>query len=235
MDLKQSPILLQWYHFCLKVDTVSGQISFAVNGRFIHENIFPMLENTLSTKKPKTLQNKLELGRYVDYGKKKQYSWKLSNFNIFYGNKSHDDLVDITGNLCDVDGDYLAWKDMIWLKTGEGAKLLELSKKELCTRSIKRQIALPVKLNFKMANQVCLKIGRKGIIPIGNKTDMAKYIGFIERNLPEPHQIWTSYTDQNVEGTFLDVNSGKPCAFYAWGTNQPNGGEQQNCLSLVPG
>ena len=234
MDLNISPILLQWYHFCLKINTKTGKISFAVNGRFVYENTLSLLKDSLSNKKPTFLRNKLEIGRYVDFQKSKQYSWKVSNLHVFYGNKSNADIAKMTKNLCNASGDYLAWNDMAWNEAGEEAKTVQLPKEEVCTMSCNKQVALPVNLNFKRANWACRNIGRKGMVSIRNRKEMENLLGFMEKYLLGPLQIWTPYNDQDIEGTFIDVSSGENCSYFAWGNNQPNGGVQQNCISLVP-
>ena len=44
--------------------------------------------------------------------------------------------------------------------------------------------------------------------------------------------LWTPFSDEEKEGVFLDMNSKKQASFLPWKLNQPNGGREENFVTI---
>ena len=97
-----------WYHICMGLDTVSGLVRIALNGREVANEEKENFRNTISWK-PKSLEGRIILFKGYSSGFWVQDRSKTSNFNIFNSMMSMDDMLSRTlgGDNCSTPGDYI--------------------------------------------------------------------------------------------------------------------------------
>ena len=120
----------QWIRSCFAVNSVSGSISWVVEGVSILSMESEKLKSSL--KLPRNLSGKLILGSMSYGGKWYSVSNKVTNLNIFSSSLSLEELKNMTkDHNCAKKGDYLAWEDMEWILHGS-ARLETVNTEELC-------------------------------------------------------------------------------------------------------
>ena len=114
----------QWTRGCLAVHTVTGHITFVVNGMVLEERVVEELkENSLNS--PNNLTGRLLFGTYQS-----SVFWltgvtgvnMVTGVNIFSMALTKERMMGLTrggGEECGGEGDYLAWGDMEWQLKGE--------------------------------------------------------------------------------------------------------------------
>ena len=97
-----------WYHICMGLDTVSGELRVVVNGKVLVHEEKEYFRNTNSWL-PGSLENKLLVFKGYWTGFWYQYLSTFSNMNIFSSMMSLEDMVSRTvgGDSCHSPGDYL--------------------------------------------------------------------------------------------------------------------------------
>ena len=99
-----------WYHVCMGLDTVSGLLRIAVNGRLVVNEEKDYFEYTTDWK-PTSVAEKILIFKGYLGGFWYQYRGSFSNMNIFSSLMSVEDMVARTlgGDTCDTPGDYLRY------------------------------------------------------------------------------------------------------------------------------
>ena len=97
-----------WYHICMGLDTVSGELRIVVNGKVLVHEEKEYFRNTNSWL-PTSLKNKLLVFKGYWTGFWYQYQSTFSNMNIFSSMMSLEDMIKRTvgGVSCYSPGDYL--------------------------------------------------------------------------------------------------------------------------------
>ena len=106
-----------WQHICFEIDTGAEKIRVARNGKILGSEI---KVPGLKVNKPANIEGHLVLGLFVDESLTSQFSGQVTNLNI-YSKKQLDELVDLTSNPCENEGDLLSWNSTTWDDTGSAA------------------------------------------------------------------------------------------------------------------
>ena len=136
--------LNKWIHVCLDIDTQTSQMTVAVNGKPLNKmkrTSYPELRQ----ENPKDVKHKLTLGSFTHVDEHKQYYWSVTNLNIFYG-APNQNMTALTHNLCEVQGDYFAWSDMAWTRTGDQVTETNLDQEIVCGQTETYQLAVAVQM-----------------------------------------------------------------------------------------
>ena len=109
-----------WQHICLEIDTAAEEIRVARNGKILGSEI---KVPGLSVNKPANIQARLVLGIFVDERLTSQFYGQVTNINIYKSrrNQGELDLVDLTSQPCNDEGDLLSWNSTTWTESGTAA------------------------------------------------------------------------------------------------------------------
>ena len=229
----EGPTLNFWYTVCLDIDNVKETITTAINGIVTSQDV--ELGEGVAEQRPKQLQGKLVLGKwnYTFTGVEDQFVWSITNLEIFRGSQSRD-LAALTNDLCSSYGDFLALRDMDWKVEGVVDQKQEESD-SVCRQPITYRILLNEPIGQEEGLATCDKLGHGKMVAAASKEKIADIINFLEdtegTNSKCPY-VWTPFSDQAVEDTFLNIESGDEQKNIAWMSGQPNGGSTENSLKI---
>ena len=105
-----------WQHICFEIDTVAEKIRVARNGEILGRE---MKVPGLGVNKPTNVDGHLVLGIFVDERLTSQFCGQVANINIYSRRKQGElDLVDLTLQPCNNEGDLLSWNSTTWTERG---------------------------------------------------------------------------------------------------------------------
>ena len=102
-----------WFHFCIDIDAIRGNMNTAINGRMVSSGV--KLGKGVAEEMTRKVRGKIVVGKwnYTFTGKEEQFVWDVTNLQIFKGSDSLD-ISMLTTDLCKRQGDFLAWGKMKW-------------------------------------------------------------------------------------------------------------------------
>ena len=230
----KSPTLNFWYTVCLDIDTVKETMDTAINGIVTSQDV--ELGEGVAEQMPRQLQGKLVLGKwnYTFTGVEDQFVWSITNLEIFRGSDSLD-LAAVTKDLCSSYGDFLALRDMEWKVEGNVEQTQEESDK-VCGQPTTYRILLPEAIGQEDGVATCDKLGHGNMVAAASKEEIGTLVDWAEETQGASTSkcpfIWTPFSDQAVEDTFVNIENGKELESIAWMSGQPNGGSTENSLKI---
>ena len=229
----RGPALNFWYTACLDIDTVRGTIDTAING--ILESQGVKLGEGVAEQMPRQLQGKLVMGKwnYTFDGVEEQFIWSVTNLEIFRSSNSRD-LAALTKDLCTSFGDFLSMRDEDWKVEGE-VEETEEEEDKICSQPTTYRILLKEDLGQQDAVATCDKLGHGNMVAAGSREEIGKLVRWVEETQGASSKcpfIWTPFSDQAVEDTFVNIENGKEQKNIAWKSGQPNGGSTENSLKI---
>ena len=230
----KAPTLNFWYTICLDIDTVRETMDTAINGRVTSQDV--EIGKGVAEQMPRQLQGKLVVGKwnYTFTGVEDQFVWAITNLEIFRGSDSLD-LVALTKDLCSSYGDFLALRDMEWKVDGEVEQKQEESEK-VCGQPTTYRILLPEAINQEEGVAACDKLGHGNMVAAASKEEIEKLVPWVEETQGGESSkcpfVWTPFSDQAVEDTFVNIENGKEQKSIAWKSGQPSGGSTENSLKI---
>ena len=181
-----------WVQTCIKLDTrENGYISVNVDGRIIEVN------KTLNLNMPKSLNQRLLLGKSNPDGKETQFSGLVSNVRIFSSVDSWPS--------CEDPGDLLQWNISQWTNSnGEVQEKIE----EICAKEATSALAIPYRLPQGEAERACSKLAHGKMAAPRNKDELFNFISWAFPLLSNiSNVVWTPFT--NHEGVVYDENKNR--------------------------
>ena len=218
-----------WQHICLDVDITAKTLTSSVNGR---KNVTVDVEDML-TNKPDFLENKLVLGITEDPVKGPlQFHGSVVNINIHH-NITGKSVEKMSANPCQfsASGDFMAWSDVAWEKTGDNVREMEMEDKTVCDKNKTVNVPLAGKMKWHDAKQTCEKLGHGNITETNNEIYLLTFVDWFETN-KDCTDIWTPFTDEEDEGVYINSNNGNVVDYLPWMAGQPNGGSLQNYIAI---
>ena len=187
----------QWVHTCLRYNRSEGLIEASVDGNNVE---------TVTVPSSSAIENfNISIGKEYLYFND-IFGGLVTNINIFDNNKSLE-LQSMSGSPCLYTGDFLSWADFTWLK--EGATPDEINvrgEEEVCGQVGSYNLLLPSLYNWEEANKVCSILGNGRVPEIRNTKELQYYV-----EISKPCQaIWTPYSDEREEGTFVRKSFNPP-------------------------
>ena len=225
----------QWLRCCLAVQTDSGLLQWVVDGHVIEDGIFEGIKD--SAGKETNLTGRILLGRtkWPSSGWA-EFSNKVAALNIFSSAFSVKEMLEMTMGECGKDGDYFAWGNMTWTLTGS-AELEVWQKEDICSEP-----AIHI-FNTKFPSwdscvQHCQKINSR-IPSVVTSYEWKILERFFEDNVYNKgldiEELWLSVSDEENEGEWADYSTHKRMVHPGnFEVGQPNGGEVQNHVLLLP-
>ena len=166
----------------------------------------------------------------------------LTNMNIFSRALTIDEMVENTKeNNCNMEGDYLAWREMSWNLKGEAVidtEYLDQSCKEHPIYSLypKSTFVVPFSTISSCMN-FCEKLGNRAL-SVTTLTQWKKIERFLKTTFEGQRtndfpDTWLALNDIAIEGEWRDYYSEEKVNFsLPWAKAEPTGGRDQNCLQL---
>ena len=221
-----------WYTACLDIDTVRGTIDTAING--ILESQGVKLGEGVAEQMPRQLQGKLVMGKwnYTFDGVEEQFIWSVTNLEIFRSSNSRD-LAALTKDLCTSFGDFLSMRDEDWKVEGE-VEEMEEEEDKICSQPTTYRILLKEDLGQQDAVATCDKLGHGNMVVAASKEEINNVVDWVgeTQGAKKCSFLWTPFSDQAVEETFVSIEDGKELKTIAWNTREPDGGKTQNSLKI---
>ena len=226
----EGPTLDFWYHICLNIDALAGTVDTAINGKLVSQGV--EMGEGVNEQRPKKVSGKLVVGKwnYTFSGKEEQFFWSVTNLNIFKGSNN---MTTLTKNLCSSQGDFLAWSNMKWRMEGN-MEQLEMSEGEICDQPLTYRILVKEAMGQQEGLTACDKLGHGSMVEAANKEEVDEVVTWVEGRQGEDMcaSLWTPLTDEQKEGTFVNLNNNKVSTNLAWKTGEPNGGNTQNSVRI---
>ena len=213
-------LMSSWIHVCIMTDTLSGNISVLVNEDLpLYFTVPGLTQHT-----PEDLKGKLYIGQSEDQLEQpKQFQGEVANFNIFTGFREVKNLMEKS---CEHAGDIVN-KDTEWRRMGVVKERNEESWM-ICNNNDIYRMAIPEQNNWDSSRDLCEKLGGGHLTEPKSEKDMADVESALEKMNSSCIFVYTSVSDEEVEGEFRSNVTGQLMAFQPWVEGQPNGKEEQN-------
>ena len=229
----ENPALDFWYHICLDLDTSKDTVSAAVNGAVVGQDV-DLGGEGMAAEMAKELKNKLVVGKwnYTFTGEEEQFVGMVTNLEFFTSTKDHD-LATLTQDLCNAEGDFLSWEEMMWKVDGEVAEE-EVSSETVCHQTTSYNLLLTEPMSQEDAVTTCNKLGHGKMMEAATREEIDKLVGWVETMQATKNcsYIWTPYSDKASEDTFVNLENGEEQKNIAWKPKQPNGASTENSLRI---
>ena len=227
------PTLNFWYHICMDIDAIGGSMNTAINGKVVSKGV--KLGEGVAEEMTRKMQGKLVVGKwnYTFTGVEEQFVWSVTNLQIFKGSDSLD-LAILTKDLCNNQGDFLAWETMSWKVEGDMEEVEESAEK-VCSQPTTYRLLLSETKDQQEAIATCDKLGHGSMVEAARKEEIKEVVNWVEAKQGEAKclTLWTPLTDQSEEGIFKSLVSGNIHDDLAWGSGQPNGDTTQNSVRMM--
>ena len=110
----------------------------------------------------------------------------------------------------------------------------EIKSSEICLGTKPADILFPWAVTMAEAKHMCEKYqGKSSVI---NSVEMRDTLFSLMDNIPElkgcawPKCVaWTGYSDEEIEGIFVDIHNQQVLNFSPWAQGEPNGKQNENC------
>ena len=203
-----------WIHVCVHANTISGNISFFLNGEPSSSLIAPELRQGA----PKNLRDSLYIGlsKFYEDDEPKQFRGQITNFNIFSDNK------DMSGSPCKYDGDILSWNDD-WTQQGK-VEVRDEEAWKICNNNDSYTVAITERMSWSNAVAVCRKLGGGVITEARSDENVEHIISLFSLINSTCDNVWTPIVDKEVEGVFKSSITGEIATYLPWSEGKPDGG-----------
>ena len=223
----QKPSTHVWMHICADVDTLSGNISVSLNGQ-----LSAVLNSIkLKSNKPKLLKDKIEIGltnASLSKLSNNQFFGRVANINIFYPHNKPS-IVTMSSKAC-TGGDFMDWSTLDFLKKGGNIKVYE---EIVCDEPrISYDILLPILAKWPEAENYCDTLGHGRMTGIHDSDQLNTTSAWVKETQSSCIQLWLPISDRDVEGVYMNTNTGTGESFLPWTPGQPTGDSTQNYVSL---
>ena len=188
--------MLSWISICIRADTVTGNISISIN----QDAPLKFVVEELVNQKPVNLKGKLFIGLSNINGPK-QFNGELANTNIFSDTKNIDEIMN---NICMHVGDVVNTDVLEWKNFGEVKERYEEDRK-ICNEKQTYTVAIPAKINWDNAKEICPKLGGGNITEPRNKFDIEDTIALFTDMNSTCDYVWTPIVDEEVEGEYKSI------------------------------
>ena len=234
----ENPTLDFWYHICLDIDTAGNKVAAAINGVLVGDGIDLKdgidLGDLMAKEMTNHLSGNLVVGKwnYTFEGEEEQFVGSVTNLAIFSGTKPQD-LAALTNDLCNVQGDFLSWDNLGWKVEGKVAEQ-ELSNENVCRQKTSYSLLIAEPMGQLEAVATCAKLGHGRMVEAAREEEIRQVVSWVEGRQGDRNCsfLWTPFSDQATEGTFVNIETGKEQRNLAWKPRQPSGRSTENSLRI---
>ena len=218
----QDPRLDYWYHICVRLDLKLSRLEAAVNGELMGQ---------AGDKNITNIPTKLEMRVGVGF-ENTQFHGSVANIQVL----ADGDLKDLSGLPCNSwQGAILTWDPKSWKVVGSDCSLTEDFDHVFCNIRDDYSLAITSKITFKESVDICKHKLNNSIIPA--QEDRELFLNYIDwHNVTSggvcPY-IWTPFSDEQSEGSFINVNNDTETTLQSWVDIELNGDADENFLEIV--
>ena len=219
--------LNSFVHVCSELDITNGDVKIAVNGKD------PISLNVEDLKKenPVSLENTLMVGHSeLINGKPLSYEGFITNFKVIDSTASTSDVQELSQNLCDSTGTIIN-EGTKWKLNGKVAELEEESW-IICNKNLTYRLAIPSAMNWYESMDVCRKLSFGNVTEVKDWKDLNYVVSLFSNPTAVCEFIWTPYSDENDEGTYINARFGNLASYMPWEVSEPNGGTDESLVLL---
>ena len=123
-------------------------------------------------------------------------------------------------------------QDTEWRRIGEIRERNEDSWR-ICNIYDIYSVAIPAKMDFDTAKEMCHKLGRGNITEPRSERGITKVASQLQKMNSSCKYVWTPISDEEVEGEFRSSITGDIATFQPWAEAQPNGGDAANNVAII--
>ena len=228
-----NPRVNYWYHLCMEIDLLVNVITAAVNGEQMGRVVGKNIKNT-----PKVLRitlGKLESYDYSQGSTEKQFQGSVTNIHaIKVSTESVFNTTAMSLEPCSIEGDLLAWTPEDWKVEGTRWELVEEAEDSVCHQRSMYAVAFPFTIDIHQAMDICKKKLNNSIMPYQEDQASLEVYTSWYNNITGGlcTAVWTPFSDEEGEGTFINMNDGTLAKYLPWSDNQPNGETDENYVSV---
>ena len=122
------------------------------------------------------------------------------------------EVQQLSGKLCDEDedlvGSLLSWEEMEWRLSGDSVLPVEVEREAVCSQSGDHLVLLPALLSYQEARSACAKLGEAAVGGPRDPANLSNLTSWYGRSVLSCTSVWTPFTDHQLEGSFVDDNTG---------------------------
>ena len=209
-----------WSHACVSINSTSGGLVAFIDGQKMHDG---SVEEVKEEKKIE-LHSRLILGAtWLGVNQYFQSEGSVGNVNIYDGILSPTEMKKITQTGLFPSNPTIGWDTSHW--TTHGNVTIRTSETK---RTEKSRIHVFSKVrSWTGCVRFCPRLGRGSRLPSLGKRDVLerfKEVGATDAYIPAP------FTDRDKEGQFVNIYDGTLLNPAFFGSGQPNGGNDENCV-----
>ena len=204
-------IFLDWIHICVDVDTVTSRLRTSLNGG----NVTTVTDIQGLTPVPRLyLQLGVVAESYSYYGDlvPVQFIGAVGNVNIYKSVEGGDQDPLTFSDPCNVSSVeksmYLAWSNTKWNVVGDSVEVKQVENEMLCSKAEVLNFRIPLLWNKDQGTEECSKYGKAMIsnppFSMMNNVPKIDLANVYEAHVEECDFFWTPFTDECLEGTFVN-------------------------------
>ena len=218
----KNPRLDYWYHICLRLDLIKGEIEVAVNGDSLGSVVDKDVTNIPS-------KLRMRIGISND---NHQFQGSVANIRVLKeGNVTAVSAVPCKHR----ESTILPWNPNSWTVVGSDWSLVEEFEDIFCVTSDHYNLAIPSMITIKESMDICKHKLNNSIIPF--QKDPGAFRSYVawHKNTTGGicSDIWTPFSDEESEGLFLNMNNNEAEAEpQVWVKAEPNGGRDENFVVI---
>ncbi|XP_050732358.1 uncharacterized protein LOC127006450 [Eriocheir sinensis] len=244
-----------WSHLCLAAHTPTGNWSIYLDGALVEEGVLSSsLDAAGGGLDPSHADDGggggeggvegggvLVVGQEQDtlgggFHRDQSFSGEFTEFNIWKGILTPDDIYQLATCSLFVEGDVLAWSRQSWQVLG-GVTWESRPRPQLCDNNTRLLTFFPERVTLTEAVYLCEVAGGRVGVPASPQENAMLYQASVQ-SAPHcsggggPSYLWLGAHDSTQEGRWTYF-TGEPLEWGgAWRGDGPNGGTAENCLVM---
>ena len=179
------------------------------------------------TNKPTAL--KMKIG--ADFYSRKQIHCSMSNIQVLRKGSVTELLASPCTRRQNV---ILSWNPDDWKVVGSELSLAKEFEDIFCNATDNYNLVIPAAITFKEGMDICKhKLNNSNIPFQADSEQLSRYLAW-HKNITSDvcSYIWTPFSDEQSEGTFLNMNSLTEVQPQLWVKDEPNGGMDENFVAI---
>ena len=109
---------------------------------------------------------------------------------------------------------------------------MDETEESVCRQGSTYTIAIPVRMDFQVAENIC-RVSNGRFPAQGSLAALEAYTTWYYKITGgKCPRIWTSFSDAEKEGTFVNLDNGREAEYLPWKSDQPNDGTYGNNVMI---